>query len=145
MFPYHALSYRSTEQGNFYRIRALTCKIRYQMCRQGSKYYTISKDSMCSNNHRNGWCKTSLMVWVVKIPEIDDVIIDDPNVSIKADAIKRFRRTRGPKILSKRNGKHEGESRMFPKRPDCVPRHRKISYQDVNIKQATVNRLLKRH
>jgi hypothetical protein len=79
------------------------------------------------------------MVWVIKIPDIDDVIMDDPNASIKADAIKRFQRTRSPKIPWKRKGEHEGESLIFSKETDCVPGHWKISYQNVNIKQAIVN------
>jgi hypothetical protein len=46
------------------------------------------KTSISANNRRNDGGKTCLIVWVIKIPDVDDVIMDDPNVFLKRDTDK---------------------------------------------------------
>ncbi|KAF9504958.1 hypothetical protein BS47DRAFT_1400861 [Hydnum rufescens UP504] len=76
------------------------------------------------------------MVWVIKIPHVDDVIMNDPNVFIKADASKGSGEHIAPMLYENEQVGMTSESLVFPKRTHCVVRCWRTSYQNANITTA---------
>jgi hypothetical protein len=81
------------------------------------------------------------MVWVIKIPDVDDVIMDDPNVFLKRDADKGSGEHIAPIFCGNDKVDMRSESLMFPKWTHCASRRWEISYQNVNVREAIVKRL----
>jgi hypothetical protein len=81
------------------------------------------------------------MVWVIKIPDVDDVIMDDPNAFIKRGAGKGSGEHIAPILYGNETVNMRSEFLVFPKWTHCAARHWKVSYRNVNVGPGIVNRL----
>jgi hypothetical protein len=55
------------------------------------------------------------MVWVIKIPDVDDVILDDPTAFLKRDADKGSGEHIAPILYGNERVDMRSESVLFPK------------------------------
>jgi hypothetical protein len=80
-----------------------------------SRLQDTPKNLISANNRRNDGGKTYLLVWVIKIPDVDDVIMGDLNTFFKRGADKGSGEHIGPILYGNEKVDMRSESLMFPK------------------------------